>query len=613
MNCVTKTLHIFLVLCSIATSAFAVDVQIPASRDNTMWEGNGNRSSGSGPNLWAGKNSLQTFRRCAVFFHLAPFIPSEATITSAVLRLSVDKTPNQPEFVHAVHRLTRDWGEGSSDSSSGGAFAGGGGTQANNNDMTRTHNFWPASTWAIDGGDFVGVASASTLVGGPVLGDLTPSFYWSSSQTVVDVQEWLDVPSTNFGWIVVGDEGPVISVKRFISRESNITNRRPTLLVGFVTLTSTTSTSTLTSSTSTTSTTSTTSIVSSTTSTSASTSTTTQITTTTSTSSPFVNMIPYAEPFENLPPYANGFSIDGTNGWVGIPGAAVISSNDVLNTALGNLEDSGVPLPISGVHTKVLCITPDQLPFARPRVPMRISNKVNGNASTMYIDFLWWPRLGAEPKMITTNVQAAFYPNFSGRLVIWHDDAGAPEWHPLTNSPIISTGKWVRVTMEKNYTYARWRFRVNGQNYISDAKGWNTPEGSSHPGEWFDMVQKGLSISRLGFEGESYIDDVVVQSMNPFPTTSTLTSSTSTTSTSTTSTTTLLSPMIVKMDADVTLWAVYSPTGLVPMYATNLKVTPIEWMPISIYSNFSLGGTNILKFEPPDTNAAAIYFQLWSQ
>ena len=46
------------------------------------------------------------------------------------------------------------------------------------------------------------------------------------------------------------------------------------------------------------------------------------------------------------------------------------------------------------------------------------------------------------------------------------------------------------------------------------------------------------------------------------------------------------------------------------MYSTNLETMPIEWIPISVFSNSPLNGTNIIEFDQPDTNASLIYFKL---
>ena len=92
------------------------------------------------------------------------------------------------------------------------------------------------------------------------------------------------------------------------------------------------------------------------------------------------------------------------------------------------------------------------------------------------------------------------------------------------------------------------------------------------------------------------------------PTTSTI----GVTTTSTiTSTTTIVPPVIVRMNSSVVVWGVHFPTGMVaPIYATNVTTTPVEWFPVSIFSNSFENNTNVFCFNPPDTNATTVYIQL---
>jgi hypothetical protein len=55
---------------------------------------------------------------------------------------------------------------------------------------------------------------------------------------VADVQGWLTNPSTNFGWIIIGNEGGTGTSKRFDSRENDTTANRPQLTVNYTTSTS---------------------------------------------------------------------------------------------------------------------------------------------------------------------------------------------------------------------------------------------------------------------------------------------------------------------------------------------------------------------------------------
>jgi len=70
-------------------------------------------------------------------------------------------------------------------------------------------------------------------------------------------------------------------------------------------------------------------------------------------------------------------------------------------------------------------------------------------------------------------------------------------------------------------------------------------------------------------------------------------------------------PVIVDVNTDVTLWAVYTPTGTItPMYSTNLGTVPIEWVTVLVFSNTFVTGTNVITFDPPDTNSADVHFHL---
>ena len=289
--------------------------------------------------------------------------------------------------------------------------------------------------------------------------------------------------------------------------------------INFITTTSTSSTSTLTSSTS------------STTTTSSSTSSSTTLT----------NSPPYEEPFEE---YADGLSLHNTNGWHGAPGAATISTDATWINRLTDYINAGLDYPLpSEPHAKIMCVTEGQ----------SISNRIQSAWPTVFTDFLWLQASGPNPPQdgkappADGNDQYALYVDKEGKLNIWHDDFGTPEFLTLAASPVIATGAWTRITIEQNYTGNRYRVRVNQGPEIQDAKGWNSPVGGSQPGTWFNMVKKNGSMSRfvvMAFNGDAYVDDLQVKLVTPFTTTSTssstitsTTSSTTTTSTTSTSTT----------------------------------------------------------------------------
>src|SRR5207249_114044 len=86
--------------------------------------------------------------------------------------------------------------------------------QATPNDATWRHRFFDTIFWTTEGGDFSATVSASQSVGAVGM------YMWSSPQMIGDVQSWLNNPTTNFGWLVLGDESDTLTAKRFDTRES---------------------------------------------------------------------------------------------------------------------------------------------------------------------------------------------------------------------------------------------------------------------------------------------------------------------------------------------------------------------------------------------------------
>jgi spore coat protein A len=212
----------------VAAASSADTVEIQAAKDNTLYEApDGDLSNGAGRYFFAGR-SLQgpglDRKRGVIAFDVASAIPAGSTIDAATLRLRMSRSAQAGSASVAVHRLLADWGEAGSEAPG----AGGSGAPVEPGDATWLHRFYPGVFWASPGGDSVDSASASTTIG------TTETFYtWSSAQLAADVQGWLDAPSTNFGWVVIGDESTAPTAKRFDSREANQADRRPRLIVEY--------------------------------------------------------------------------------------------------------------------------------------------------------------------------------------------------------------------------------------------------------------------------------------------------------------------------------------------------------------------------------------------
>lgn len=199
----------------------AATVSLNPVKDNTMFSESDTLSNGAGDYFFAGETALGEFRRGLLAFDIAGAVPAGATIDSVRLTLNLSKA----QFITApvsLHRSLLDWGEAGSD-----AVANEGkGAPAQPGDATWGYAFYTMTPWPA-GGSFVGTASATTST--TYLGVYT----WQSAQMAADVQGWLDNPSTDFGWVVVGDEASIGSAKRFDSRDNPTAANWPLLEIWY--------------------------------------------------------------------------------------------------------------------------------------------------------------------------------------------------------------------------------------------------------------------------------------------------------------------------------------------------------------------------------------------
>ena len=70
------------------------------------------------------------------------------------------------------------------------------------------------------------MASATTTVGG-----VGAYYSWNTDGIVSDIQSWLDAPSTNHGWLLLGNEASSTTTKRFNTRENPDPEHRPVLVI----------------------------------------------------------------------------------------------------------------------------------------------------------------------------------------------------------------------------------------------------------------------------------------------------------------------------------------------------------------------------------------------
>ena len=195
-------------------------------KDNTLFQDDaGSLSSGAGNAVFLGRTSRGSLRRALLQFDVSA-IPAGSTVTSAELRVYVNREKLFGEDA-SVHRVTGSWGEGGS---IGGTHenSGGQGAPAEPGEVTWLHRGFDAVRWTTPGGDFVQTASATVFLQG------RGAHSWSSEELAADVQTWLDDPSANAGWVLIGNEEADQTAKRIASREDKDPERRPMLVVEFL-------------------------------------------------------------------------------------------------------------------------------------------------------------------------------------------------------------------------------------------------------------------------------------------------------------------------------------------------------------------------------------------
>jgi spore coat protein A len=202
--------------------ATAAVVAIPPAQDNTIADGidpgSGedftDNSSGACIDFFTGTTNDGFARRALIRFDIAGNVPAGSTVNSVTLTLSMNRSGDNQDSTVTLHPLSRDWGEGTTDC---GPKGGGQGAPAVAGDATWIDAEFGTTAWTTAGGDF-GISSGSALVGS-ANGSLA---VFSSAGMVNDVQNWLDAPATNQGWILVGEEGRSPTSRRYSSREGDV-------------------------------------------------------------------------------------------------------------------------------------------------------------------------------------------------------------------------------------------------------------------------------------------------------------------------------------------------------------------------------------------------------
>jgi hypothetical protein len=239
MRSLTVLLPVGVLALALAPAARADLVLLNPSKDNTLIQQTNpatQLSNGLG-DIFVGRTNQDgqgpatiSIRRGLVAFDIAGAIPAGSTINSVTLTMR-DVMGLNGDRNTTIHRVLADWGEGTS------LFNGGQGGPATTGDATWLYRFDDATTpaasipWGTAGGDFVSAVSSEVIVSDDLGGGQT--FTWTSTgyaQFVTDVQNWLDNPSSNFGWLLRGVETAGQTAKRLNSGESAFS---PVLTIDF--------------------------------------------------------------------------------------------------------------------------------------------------------------------------------------------------------------------------------------------------------------------------------------------------------------------------------------------------------------------------------------------
>ena len=214
---------LFYSLLFITESSYSITDTLNANKDNTLYENDfGLLSNGKGQYMFAGTTAGVQIRRGIISFGVNDFIPPGAVITDVKLVMHMSKTISLSKRVK-LYRVTKNWGEGNSD-----AFGEeGGGAAADSSDATWIHNFYNTDNWSSPGGDYSAVESGQANV-------YAMGFYtWTDPQMIADVQNWVNNVSSDYGWIMIGDESELATAKRFDTKENPNPSVRPKLIVTY--------------------------------------------------------------------------------------------------------------------------------------------------------------------------------------------------------------------------------------------------------------------------------------------------------------------------------------------------------------------------------------------
>jgi hypothetical protein len=181
--------------------------------DTTLFESNTNHNLGGDATLASGATSQGLRSRALLRFDVVPMIPSNSTVISVRLTLTVTRTPNSggKGSIFELRRVLQSWGEGKKTGSTGAPATAG--------EASWDARFFPERLWSGPGGSMPGDFS-STISSTTSIGSIGAYTFGPSSNLVADVESWLQNTDANFGWALLSQsENMPQTARRIGSRE----------------------------------------------------------------------------------------------------------------------------------------------------------------------------------------------------------------------------------------------------------------------------------------------------------------------------------------------------------------------------------------------------------
>jgi hypothetical protein len=155
-----------------------------------------------------------------VQFDILGNLPAGAVIDSVSLSFVQTKIGPGADASFELHKLTKTWGEGSAVGTGTGAPAGTG-------DATWSSAAKDVTTWTTAGGDFGGVSGTTVFSSSN-----TTYTFASTAALIADVQNWLNTPASNFGWLIKATDEVTVNARELGSREGPA-NQQPSLVISY--------------------------------------------------------------------------------------------------------------------------------------------------------------------------------------------------------------------------------------------------------------------------------------------------------------------------------------------------------------------------------------------